>query len=505
MPTWISAKNRIISQGPALSSGDAQLRAISLLACASFLCALIAYNFVDIDLWHEMGLIRESLGAGHLLKTDPYAYTPTIHPWVDHEWGAGAVAYFTTHWFGARAIIFLKFATALGTAIACYCCARSRATDFRLFTLCAPLAAVLAYLGFFSTIRAQAYSFLFTAALLWLLELDKGGARLWILPLLLAYPIWVNLHAGFVIGIAFVGLYTFEQALRGRFWRHLLWPLLAMPLEILITPYGTDYLRYLRRGLLMSRPYSPEWSSVLTLGKGLLLAFVLAVVVAIYAALQAKLSNASAWLILATTAIEATLHRKMLPFFAIAWLCYVPSYLQQTEVGKWWLGFSARRRRFLSVIWAAVAIVCLLAAIRQQPWKLVVPQPLYPVGPVRYLEGHNFAGNLMVPFRLGAYVSWKLYPAVKVSIDSRYEVAYPDPVVKGVFDFYAAEPSWRSTLTDWQTDAVLIPVDAAVRAELRKTDWHEVYSDRQFEIYARPGLSLPVADWSRSSFQGSFP
>jgi len=500
-----SAENRIASTGFVLSSADQRLRAISCLGCAFFFCALIAYNFVDIDLWHEMALIRDSLAAGHLLKSDPYAYTPTIHPWVDHEWGAGAIAYFATGWFGSRAIILLKYGAALGTGIACFLFARARGTDFRLFTLCAPLAAVLAYLGFFSTIRAQAYSFLFAALLLLLLELDKNGSRGWIIPWLVVFPIWVNLHAGFVVGIAFVALHASEQVLRGNRWRHLLWPLLVMPVEVLINPNGTDYFGYLRRGLFMQRPYSPEWNSFLTLGNASLFAFLLAVAVAVYGLVRVRWNSASGALILFATALEAALHRKMLPFFAVAWLCYVPGYLQPTKAGKWWLGFSTRWPRFLSVAWGAFAIVCLLAAIRSRPWELVVPQPLYPVGAVQYLGGQKFSGNLMVPFRLGAYVSWKLYPAVKVSLDSRYEVAYPDPVVKGVFDFYGAGPGWRSTLMDSRTDAVLVPVDAAVRTELRTTEWHPVYVDQQFEIYTRPGLFLPAADWSRSSFQGAFP
>jgi hypothetical protein len=68
--------------------GDHWLRWATLLGCGAFLCQLIAYNFVDIDLWHQMALIRESVAAGHLLKADPYAYTPTVRPWIDHEWGA---------------------------------------------------------------------------------------------------------------------------------------------------------------------------------------------------------------------------------------------------------------------------------------------------------------------------------------------------------------------------------------------------------------------------------
>src|SRR5579864_2314992 len=185
---------------------------LPLVACALFFCALISYNFVDIDIWHQMALIRESLAAGHLLTVDVYAYTPTIRPWVDHEWGAGAIAYFLTAWLGSRSIVLLKFTAALGTLLVCFFCARRRGADIRLFTVCTPLAIFLMYLGFFSTVRAQVYSFFLAALLLWLLELDREENRKWILPWLLIFPAWINLHAGFVVGIGFVALHLAEEA-----------------------------------------------------------------------------------------------------------------------------------------------------------------------------------------------------------------------------------------------------------------------------------------------------
>jgi hypothetical protein len=111
----------------------------------------------------------------------------------------------------------------------------------------------------------------------------------------------------------------------------------------------------------------------------------------------------------------------------------------------------------------------------------------------------------MVPFRLGAYVSWKLYPAIKISVDSRYEVAYPNTVVKQMFDFYAANPGWQSTLADYPTDAVLIPSDAPISTVMPATAWHSVYTDQQFQIYARPGLALPAQDESSTTHRGTFP
>src|SRR5579883_2760256 len=90
-------------------------------------------NFVDIDLWHQMALMRDSMAAGHLLRADRYAYTPTIQPWIDHEWGAGAIAYFGALWLGGRTILVLKFLLALATYGLCWKGARSWGVDPSLF------------------------------------------------------------------------------------------------------------------------------------------------------------------------------------------------------------------------------------------------------------------------------------------------------------------------------------------------------------------------------------
>ena len=478
---------------------------LPIVACALFFCALISYNFVDIDIWHQMALIRESLAAGHLLKVDVYAYTPTIRPWVDHEWGAGAIAYFLTTWIGSRSILLLKFAAALGTLWVCLSCARRRGVDLWLFAACAPLAIYLMYLGFFSTIRAQVYSFFLTALLLGLLELDRAGNRRWSIPWFFVFLIWINVHAGFVVGVGLVALHLAEQAYSRSPWRHLLWLLLAMSLVVLANPYGIVFFAYLRHALFMARPFSPEWNSVLTLGSYTTASFGVALLVALYAMTNGRFKRIDGILILLVAAVEGALHRKLLPLFAIAWLCYVPSYLQHTLVGGWWVRFCERRSRFCAVASAIFGCVCLLAALRQKPWELVIPQPIYPVGPVQFLKEQKFRGNVLVPFRLGAYVSWKLYPSVKVSLDSRYEVAYSDVVMRDVFDFYEARPGWQSTLPAYPTDLILIPNDTPISKQVQTVDWHPVYIDRQFALYARRGWSLSVEDWSKRSFAGTFP
>ena len=92
----------------------------------------------------------------------------------------------------------------------------------------------------------------------------------------------------------------------------------------------------------------------------------------------------------------------------------------------------------------------------------------------------------MVPFSNGAFVSWNLYPQVKVSIDSRYEVAYPPGSIEASFDFYDAKDGWQQTLESHGTDAVLVPNFKPIRSELDLLDdWHLLYSDPMFSVFTK--------------------
>jgi len=509
------------------------LRTAVYLGCASLLLALIAFNFVDIDIWHQMNLIHASLTAGHLLTEDPFAYTPTVHPMIDHEWGAGVLAFFFAKWMGGAGILLLKFGSAFATLFLTMRLAERRGASAAVLGFAAPLSIGLLYFGFLSAVRAQAYSFFFAAALLWALEDARREDRSpqdqrWLWAFLAVFPIWVNLHAGFVVGLGFVFLYCLEQAMLRKPVRVAVIVLCAMALEVFLNPYGVHYFSYLFRALTMARPRIPEWSPLWTLGWVPALLFFVAVAlgVLVYAFAESKAWRTPGVLLLAATAIEAILHRKMLPFFAITWLCFVPAYFQKTTAGQGLVQFAHKRRRFVVLAWTALFAVCLVSAIRLKFWQVEVPQAgvpevagdlSYPVGAVDYLAAHQFHGNVMVPFRAGAYVSWKLCPNARVSIDSRYEVAYPNDWVERVFRFYEArqgangrangraEEDWQETLNAYPTDLVLAPKNAPVLPLLHSLSWKPVYEDQQFEVVARPGLQLPAVDRSAETFSGTFP
>jgi hypothetical protein len=106
----------------------------------------------------------------------------------------------------------------------------------------------------------------------------------------------------------------------------------------------------------------------------------------------------------------------------------------------------------------------------------------------------------------GGYCLYQLSPAVKVSLDGRYEVAYADGLLEENVDFYAARDGWLTTLDKYPTDMVLAPKSAPVYAGLREeTAWREVYVDDVYALFARPGAAPPEADRREASSSVRFP
>jgi len=501
MPIGLRPPERVATPNDAV-----KLRALKIAGwcfLASLFLTRVAAPIADLDMWHEMALIRESVRAGHLLTEDVFAYTPTVRPVVDHEWGAGAMLYLAGCGAGGWAVVTLKFLLALLTAAAVLKCAFHRRSGFEEMAALMPLSILLFGLGC-ATLRAQAYSFLFFAILLYFLELDSAGRRVWIVIWPFLFVLWVNLHGGWVIGIIALGLYWMEQVIRRRPHVHVLGAA-AISLGLLAAnPYGVAYYRHMWAALTLPRPAISEWLPIWHAATWHVAVFAATLLVAAYAIVKRGWRSVRGAPTLAAMALGTVLHMRIVPFYAVAWAACVPSYVSGTPLGDGIRGLF-RKREAATMVCLVLTMFFAVMAIEIPFWALAVPNGQYPVGAVRYLADQGFRGNLMTPFQQGAYVSWRLYPAVKVSIDSRYETAFPPAVVDENLRLYAAAPGWRETLAKYPTDLVLTFRHWFLTPVLPGAGWKLVYVDRVFEIYARPGLELAFRDDSGKDFQDVFP
>ena len=498
-----------------------------------FLAYISRVTLANNDMFHAMALFREALAAGWVPQKDLYAFTPTIHPVVHHEWATGAVLYLSTvtSGLGSAGLMILKYLLTGAVAAGCYWCARQRGASVLLFVVLAPLVLPFGWVGF-GTVRAQLFTLFFLVCLLLLLEQDRRGRRWWLAAWLPMYVVWLNIHAGFVAGVGLLGLYTIDSF--GRAWgeskrlstalvqtRHLLVTAVVMIPCLCINPFGHDYIDYLWHGLKMHRPLIREWDPLWNTFQPLLTmeVFLISLALVVYAVRQQGLRRLPGLILVLVSAWLALRHIRHGSIYAVVWLCYVPAYVQETELGRWFCQLFDGQRQRGRLVWAGVIAGCLglSVATTNRFWELTMlthseQEPLlYPAGAVDYLAAEGFTGNLIVPFNTGAYVSWKLYPAVKVSFDSRYEAAYPPGALEQNFDLYGGKEGWQQSLTRHQSDAVLArsisPLADLLESTADSLAWQPVYRDDDFVVYARSQIAreLRTVDRTGERILATFP
>jgi len=483
-------------------------RTLAIVALGVLLLAGMAPS-VDLDVWHGMSLFREALREGWIPDRDRFAYTPTISPIVHHEWGAGAIAYLVGSRWGVAGLQVLRLALVLAIVVVAVRVALQRGARVPVLQALAVLAIPMAWITL-TLVRAQLYTVLALAILLACLESDRRGGRRWILPWLVLWVVWVNLHAGFVVGGIFLGVHALEQWWRRRPITHLVATLGTMALLVAANPYGFSYYPYLAHALTMDRRLVVEWHPLWSAAPPAVAVTLLSMLVAALALYRTGMREAPGWPLLVVSAVAALRSQRHVSIYALVWLAYVPALVSRTNLGD---VLERVQRRWGAVLWSVILIFGLAYGLRMRPWNASVEglagageRLAYPVGPVEYLQGVGFEGNLLVPFTMGAYVSWKTDGHVKVSIDSRFEAAYPPNLLAEHLDFFNAGSGWRSMLERYPHDLILVERDMPVALLMREQPgWRLVYEDDTFLLFARPGLKLPYADRRGERIVGTFP
>src|SRR5262249_21570004 len=232
--------------------------------------------------------------------------------------------------------------------------------------------------------------------------------------------------------------------------------------------------------------------------------------VAALALYRTGMREAPGWPLLVVSAVAALRSQRHVSIYALVWLAYVPALVSRTNLGD---VLERVQRRWGTVLWSVILIFGLAYGLRMRPWNASVEglagageRLAYPVGPVEYLQGVGLEGNLLVPFTMAAYVSWKTDGRVKVSIDSRFEAAYPPDLLAEHLDFFYAGKGGAEMLGRYPHDVILVERDMPVAPLMRaQPGWTLVYEDDTFLLFARPGLKLTYADRRGERIVGTFP
>jgi len=450
------------------------------------LFAMAARNVTDPDVWWHLKTgqyIAEHKSVPH---TDPFSYTRAGEPWVTHEWLSELLLYQlqrVTGWGG----LILIFAAVLTAAF------------FLLYLRCGPatyIAGVATLCAAWATapvwgVRPQVLSLLLTSLWLLILERSERNPKLlwWTLPLTL---LWVNLHAGFALGLALSALFlagewieralgqSQQSALRLRT------AALILLLNLLIVPLNPNGLRMFSypietlRSAAMQR-YIAEWASP-NFHHAEYWPFLL-VVLSTFAALSwSRLEVRLRDLLLLLVSLYAALCSiRMIPLFI---LIAVP--LISTRLGNWPRNNPEPRRPRAAprtllnggivLAMAAFAGVHVALVIQRQPQ---VEMQSFPARAVAFLQIHPPSGRIFNHYDWGGYLIWRLYPSTPVFIDGRADL-YGEQLFDQFADTYQLKGAWQRPLQLWSIDTVLVPTDSGLATGLRSSPgWMVSYEDPQ--------------------------
>ena len=186
------------------------------LVVAALLLAVVPCLDVlgDPDLWWHLRAGRWMLDHLAVPGGELFTYTAQGAPWTPHEWLAEVVFAGLAAAGGLLLVAVVMAAVAWSGLWACALRARDRGAGGLAIAGALLLGARAAepVLG----TRPQVATFALTAWTLLVAErhLARGGRVRWLLPPLLA--LWANLHAGFLGGIAVLGVVVAVETLRTR-------------------------------------------------------------------------------------------------------------------------------------------------------------------------------------------------------------------------------------------------------------------------------------------------
>jgi len=475
-------------------------RRVFVMIFAIGLFAMAARNVTDPDVWWHLRTGQLILQNHAVFHTDPYSFTKFGQPWVNHEWLSDVVTFIVYRIAGWAGLIVV-FAAIVSTAFMCV---------FRRCSGPSYLAAAVTVLGAIASspswgVRPQTFSLLFASLFLLILERSSAHENLlwYTLPITL---IWVNLHGGYAIGIAFMFLFIVgnlvDVALGFQKWsesrarlQKLVLALAACLAIIPLNPYGMRMYRYPIETLYSSgiQGYISEWLSP-NFHDGMfppLLVMMLAIFVA---GAVSPLRLRPAELLLLATVTWATLHSaRHIPIFVL-----VAAPLLSRLIYAWLFQnrgatFPAKPASAIPILRLSNGIVlaAFLAFTMIRVRQVINGQSgaetrTFPSAAVSFFSNNQVQGPLLNYYNWGGYLIWKLYPDYRVYIDGRTDL-YGDAFMDQAGATYnISNSSWREPLVRWQIRSVILPPNTALVSALRcQSAWKEVYGDSQAVIFER--------------------
>jgi hypothetical protein len=501
---------------PAAATSGWSIRATPATLCRLAFCAfaviLVTKTAADPDLWGHLRFGLDMLASQSAHAVDRYSFTAD-RPWINHEWLAEwlmAVGYAGLGAFGLNLLKLAVIAIVAGIALAI---ARQEHASPIARDLYVVLAVVATYTRT-QAIRPQMFSVAICCAMLYLLRQTGRGHRraIWYVPLLFAA--WVNLHGGWIVGLAVLAVWLLGDAWQDRRMRRTLGLATIGALVLIATlfnPYGVGLWRFLAETVRLDRPDVTDWKPLRELPTAVLVIESILPIVAI-----AAVQRGHAWrrlpgrdIAVLLLLVVATYRVGRVDAFlqaAIAILVAGPIIALLNRID---LNARGLFRRPSAAV-GAIALVLTIYAAGTALSSLRVIEVDGPWVPDRaaaaFLREHSRGARVLTWFDWGEYALWQLSPSgIRISMDGRRETVYSARLIRDHDRFYQAQPDMIDYPERIGADVIWLPSRLAVIEPLKRRGWTPRLDTGQSVILARGSGPIDAPAIAMRSGAGVFP
>jgi hypothetical protein len=481
---------------PSRAAIEAAIVKLIRFACAVMVVGAISWTTVDPDLWGHLLSGRDVLVEGGLPEHDAYSFT-SDREIIDHEW-LGQVLLFVAYDIGGSVgLVALKTSVVVAAAgLMFVALRRSSLKSTQQDALI--LLALVTMLPRFHPARPQVFSlFLFALLLHVLTAVDRGERKkLVALPLLTAA--WANLHGGFLVGLAVLGvwttvrLYQETDALR-RF--ALIGAAVAAVVATVLNPYGIGLWRFLWSTVGLQRPGINDWQPLYALGLVTIIPFVIFATTVMIAVAFARRRVDWLWaVIVGILGIAAVRVSRIDAFFAIAAVMLLgPSLgatVHQSPPSPHHGPLPGRLRLSFALIASVVLVTGLSIVTKGATCIEILSGP--EAESIEFFEQNGLRGRVLTFFDWGLHTAWHLAPDVQVSIDGRRETVYSDELFAAHVRLYRNETNAVSLVEKLNPDFIWLPAGMGVIETLQKAGWNQIFAGPKSTILSRERRSPTI-------------
>ena len=457
----------------------------------------------DPDFWWHLRTGQLIVQTHAIPHTDPFSYTKAGGPWITHEWLSELMIYglFRLGSYGLLIFIFSFIIT--GAFMLAYLRSPAETRPY--------VAGFVLLLGAISTaptwgVRPQMISLLITSLFLYLLDRYRQDGKLtFLIPLPLITLIWVNLHAGYFLGLVLVGIYIvggLTDMLMAEFHKEekiddlptlksililcgilgaCILATLANPNGIHIIIYPFQTLTSSSMQLFIQEWFSPDFHQMMWQP----LAWLILALIGIGMISKKSISPTN---ILLTLVFGYAALRSMrnIPLFAIVAIPVLAEQVGSLVRIRSEVQTPSRLLRLtVPILLVCVVLVTSLRFVQVVQGQAETEAEKFPKAAVDWILENKPGGHLFNSYGWGGYLIWRLYPEYPVYIDGRADL-YGDKFIFDYMSIYRAEPGWEDKLNNQGVQTILVESNAPLANVLRQLQpWRIAFEDQASVIFVR--------------------